>query len=277
MHNPVSLLRQGIYSADWIKEFYDQANIWWGPDPQDLGVHTARVNTVHRLCGPEPMQILELGAGSGHTAAALADAGHSIMSVELSPRRAAIAQQLADLPHRGSMTVLEADFFDVDLPGKYDLICCWEVFGLVTDTDQRRLLKRMSQEWLTTDGCVLMDVYNPYKPAREAGKEWRLGALDGVPGSVEMIERCHFDPLQSRWIDEWIPVAMPEKALAQAIRCYAPADFSLLLGGTGLTLRRIEVDGIQLDIFSERIATSSPLLETWSYFVQLIPENPGPA
>ncbi len=115
-----------------------------------------------------------------------------------------------------------------------------------------------------------MDVYSPVRPARDAGTERRLHPLTGVPGSVEMINRCHFDPLHSRWIDEWIPVAEPAKALAQTIRCYTPPDFLLLLGCTRLAMRHIEVDGQELDVKANAIATSSPLMNAWCYLVQLI-------
>ena len=32
-----SLLRQPDYSQDWVKDFYTQAGIWWGNDPQASG------------------------------------------------------------------------------------------------------------------------------------------------------------------------------------------------------------------------------------------------
>ena len=226
-----------------------------------------------RLRGPGPKRILELGAGPGATAAAFADAGHTVVAVELSPQRAAFAHALAQSPRAGSLTVLEADFYTVALDGPFDVVCCWEVFGLGSDADQRRLLRRIAQEWLAPDGCVLVDVYNPIRPARDAGATERLAPLAGVPGSVEMVERCHFDPVHCRWIDEWEPTAAPEQALAQAIRCYTPADLLLLLEGTGLTLRHIEVDGETVDWNSNRITTAGPLMTAWSYLVLLRRES----
>ncbi len=62
-----------------------------------------------------------------------------------------------------------------------------------------------------------------------------------------MIERCQYDPLQSRWIDEWIPVHNPDKALAQTLRCYTPADLMLLLEGSGLQLEMVEIEGQVVD------------------------------
>ncbi|MBU0491173.1 MAG: hypothetical protein KKA73_14120 [Chloroflexi bacterium] len=98
----------------------------------------------------------------------------------------------------------------------------------------------------------------------------RLSPLHGVPGSVEMVERCHFDPVQCRWIDEWQPTSAPDQALAQPVRCYTPADLLLLLEGTGLALARIEVDGEAMDVTANRITRSGLLMEAWCYLAQLV-------
>jgi len=164
---------------------------------------------------------------------------------------------------------LEADFYTVELAGPFDMVCYWDGFGVGSDRDQRRLLSRIAREWLAAGGIVLIDVFHPARFARHAGTEEILPPLKGVPGSVEMRHRCHFDPMLCRWIDEWEPTAAPEKALAQSVRCYTPADLRLLLQGTGLELIRIEVDGQGLDIEEERITLSGPLLETYSYLAQL--------
>jgi phospholipid N-methyltransferase len=264
-----SLLDQGTYTLDWIKDFYTQAGEWWGEDPQASDVHPTRVKMVKRLCGNGIKNILELGAGTGVSAAALADAGYHVTTVELSPSRAEYAKRLAEIPRLGSLDIIEGDFYTVELKKAFDVICCWETFGLGSDTDQRRLLKRIANEWLGPGGCLLMDVYSPVRPAREAGTERRLSPLKGVPGSVEMVNRCQFDPIHCRWIDEWIPVQEPEKALAQAIRCYTPADLLLLLEGTGLAVKHVEVDGQELEIVSNQIALPSPLTNAWCYLVQL--------
>ncbi|MBN1146563.1 MAG: class I SAM-dependent methyltransferase [Anaerolineales bacterium] len=265
---PKSLFQIGKYSQDWVKEFYAQADTWWGADPGAY-LYPTRIRTFERLCGQEPKRILELGAGSGGFAAALADVGHSVVAVELSP---AIrhALELAKAPREGSLTSLEADFYTVVLEGRFDVVCCWECFGIGSDADQRRLLKRIARDWLAPGGCALLEVYSPFRATREAGSETLLPPLEGVPGSVEMIERCYFDPVQSRWIDEWQPTAEPERALAQAIRCYTPADLLLLLEGIGLALKRVEVDGQQVDFASNVITISGPMLEAYSYLAVLV-------
>lgn len=266
---PVSLLRSGSYAADWVKGFYTQAGIWWGDDPQDQGTHTARVATVERLCGPGPHRILDLGTGSGRTAAAYADAGHDVVGVELNPTDVGYAQSLLGAPRKGTLSIIEGDFAAVALEGRFDIITWWQGFGLGLDADQRRVLRRIADEWLAPAGSALVDVYNPVWAARNAGKVYHLDALEGVPGSVAMTERWTYDPIFCRWTDEWEPVDEPAKALAQTIRCYAPADLLLLLEGTGLAPLRLEVDGAEIDVFSNRISAGGPLMEAWAYLALL--------
>lgn len=270
---PVSLLRRGRYSRDWVKDFYDQAGIWWGAQSDNPADDLERADAVERLCGPGVKRILELGAGAGRTAAAMAARGHAVAAVELSPMRARQARELLGVPRPGALTIVEADFYTVELAGRFDVVCYWDGFGVGSDADQRRLLQRIAQEWLAPRGSALLDVASTAWAARHAGAEERLAPLPGVPGSVEMLRRWRFDPVHCRWIDEWQPTADPGKALAQAVRCYTPADFRLLLGGTGLALKRIEVAGQEVDWASDAISTSGPLAEAYSYLVQLAPDR----
>jgi SAM-dependent methyltransferase len=266
-----TLLKQSDYSREWVKDFYTQTGIWWGADPHPPGAHEERVKTVERLCGPGSKRILDLGSGGGCTAAALADYGHSVVGVELNPTDSAYTRELLKTPRKGSVTFLEADFYTVELEGKFDVVTCWQAFGIGPDSDQRRLLERIAHEWLAPGGCVLLDVYNPAGPARDHGREWRLAPLPGVPGSVEMIERCHYDPVHGRWIDEWQPVANPENTLAQTVRCYTLPDLVLLLEGTGLCLKYAEIEGEAIDVTANvRLADKGYFRNDYNYLVQLV-------
>lgn len=261
-----ALLPSGSHASAWANAFYTRAGIWWGADPHDdPAVHTARADTVTRLCGPGPHRILELGAGSGHTAAALADAGHTVVAVEFNATGVAYAQALLAPPRPGSLSFIADDYYSVQLAGRFDVVCWWEGFGLGTDADQRQMLRRIASEWLTPNGCALLDVYNPTYPIRQAGRAVELDALPDVPGSVAMVERTHFDPIYSRWVDEWQPVAAPEDTLAQSIRCYSPADFLLLLEGTGLALQHLEFAGETVDVATQCLHLSPDLLNMWGY------------
>ena len=86
-----------------------------------------------------------------------------------------------------------------------------------------------------------------------------------------MLERCHYDPVQGRWTDEWQPTANPEHALAQTLRCYTPADLLLLLEGTGLRLKSIEIAGEAIDVTANRrMINASWFARDYNYLVQLV-------
>ena len=264
---PISLFQRGIYSQEWIRDFYIQAGKWWGPEIN--GLEKLRTATIERLCGKGIKRILELGAGAGLTAALMADDGHHVVAVELSPVYVNYAREHLKTPRTGTLEIVEGDFYTVELAGRFDVVCYWDGFGVGSDADHRRLLQRIARDWLAPDGSVLMDVFSPVKPLRDADTTVQLEPLAGVPESVKMNRRCHFDPLNCRWIDEWEPVDEPGKALAQTVRCYTPVDFLLLLEGTNLRLKHLEVDGEALDFKSGSIVTGGPLMEVYSYLVQL--------
>lgn len=269
-----SLYQQGSYSQDWVKDFYTQAGIWWGDDPQAVGTHTERATIIERLCGKGKKRILDLGAGPGRTAAHLTDLGHDVVAVELNPTDAEFAKQLLQVERAGKLEYLQADFYSVELSGKFDVITCWQVFGIGSDTDQHHLLRRIADDWLAPGGSVLVDVYHPVGPMRDSGKEWHLKPLAGVAGSVEMIERCHYDPVHACWIDEWQPVEKPENTLAQTIRCYTPADLLLLLEGSGLRIQHLEIEGEVLDLNSNQLVIGKDWFKRdYSYLVQLVREE----
>jgi len=273
MNTTHSLLKSGRYGADWVKPFYTQAGIWWGAEPHDSAEeHIKRVECVQRFCGDGKLRILDLGCGSGNTAVAFAEAGHDVVGVELNPTDIGYARSLLHKHLPGTLLILEGDYNLVKIDGKFDLVTWWEGFGLGSDADQRRMLRRIAQEWLKPGGCVLLDVYLPSRPARHAGEAIELDALENVAGSVDMIEKCHYDVINARWIDEWQPTQDPDNALAQNLRCYSPADFLLLLEGTGLEMSHYEIENQQFQIseLGEKIQIDPTLLEAWAFLAQLV-------
>ncbi|MBW6475315.1 MAG: hypothetical protein K0B14_19465, partial [Anaerolineaceae bacterium] len=94
------------------------------------------------------------------------------------------------------------------------------------------------------------------------------------PGSVEMIERCHYDLVHAHWIDEWQPVEHPDDTLAQTIRCYTPADLLLLLEGSGLKIQHLEIEGKVVDMYSNQSVTGKEWFKRDnSYLVKLVEEE----
>ena len=235
---------------DWVQPFYTQKSEWLRTLglPHTIQTHDrARATTVVRYCPHAHLSVLELGCGDGGTAAALADLGYDVTAIELSSLRAAQAQHFTQVPRKGSLSVVEADFYTLELPNRFDVVCYWDGFGIGTDADQQRLLRRIAHEWLQVDGVALIEVFNPLYWANEAGVERRFAPI-GVSAHYG------FDPLQCRFLERCIPDGDQTKALAQSIRCYTPSDLHLLVKGTGLQIVALEVAGEQV---SEQNTSSS--------------------
>ncbi len=211
----------------WVQPFYALQSRWTANLPtgdDDI----ARLQAIHRHAGSGPHRILELGAGGGQSAFLAATVGHDVTAIELVAERAARARALA--ANARTLTVLEGSFYDVPIDGAFDLVLYWDGFGVGDDADQRVLLRRIAN-WLAPHGSALIDVYSPWFAAASVGREM---AFDGAR------RRYDYEAEGNRWLDTWWPEDAPEQALTQSLRCYAPADFRLLLEGTGLELQGVD-------------------------------------
>ncbi len=177
---PVSLFQQGKYSQEWVRDFYIQAGRWWGPEIN--GLEKLRAAAIERLCGKGIKRILELDAGAGFTAALMADDGHHVVAVELSPIYAGYAREHLHTPRTGTLEIIEADFYSADLADHFDVVCYWDGFGVGSDADHRRLLQQIARKWLAPDGSVLMDVFSPIKPLRDANTTVVISILSTAVG-----------------------------------------------------------------------------------------------
>jgi SAM-dependent methyltransferase len=230
---------------DWVRGFHAQINRWAGsagPATRD----TERADTVERLCGAEPMRILELGAGAGATSLALARRGHDVVAVDFNPPDAEFARGLVPEAGSGSLTVHEADFYGVELPGRFDAVLYWDGFGVGSYDDQRRLLKRIADDWLAPEGRAVIDVFSPDKWSWIAGMLSRYEMRSGDEPVV--LRRCQdFDSVGCRYVDHWWPAGHEDERVTQTLRCYSPADFRMLLEGTGLKAVIFEAAGHPFD------------------------------
>lgn len=245
---------------EWAPAFYARQYEWladddfWSVQPE----HRERAALAMRLAGPPPQRVLELGAGGGQVAAAMADLGVDVVANELLPVAVAQAETLAAIPRPGSLTILPGDFFQIAPPGRFDLVTYWDGFGIGQDEDQRRLLARVAN-WLQPGGRALIEVYTPWYWAEIAGRTMQVGAAE---------RRYGFDADGCRMLDRWQPVGQPDQAVEQSLRCYAPADLRLLLQGTGLQLARATPGGYW-DAGQQLYVPEAPLAAAMSYIATL--------
>jgi SAM-dependent methyltransferase len=254
---------------EWTKEFYTKQVLWGGWParwtPYSLSTLPAAVKrhpaAVARLAGAGPQRILDLGAGPGFTAAALAAGGHRVVAVELVPECLANLRRLAAEVRGGNLHVVEGDFYQLTLPEPFDVVCYFDGFGIGSDAEQRRLLQRIAG-WLTPGGCALIDILTPWYWAAmgqrplASERSWQTGQACG---------RWDFDPEGCRMVGPMWRVEDESHVVTQTIRCYSPADLRLLLEGTGLSLQALE--GYE----NERYDHAVPLAQAMLYLAKLVP------
>ena len=114
--------------------------------------------------------------------------------------------------------------------------------------DQRALLRRVAEEWLTEGGTALIDISNPFVWARWDGDQEHKPTRPEDGYDYDLGELTQFDPIRNRFADTWWATDNPGEKWTQSIRCYTPADLRLLLEGTGLTLDAVLVSGEIVDL-----------------------------
>jgi SAM-dependent methyltransferase len=211
---------------DWIAGFYQKQSEWGLSSSAVRPFHRARAARMEDALGSGPFRVLELGAGAGEVAIAMAERGHDVVAVDLVGERIAAGEGLipADMP--GRVTLHQGDFYTIDIGGPFDVVCYWDGFGVGTDPDQRRLLGRIA-DWIGAQGHALIDIYTPWYAAASAGHGHTFESAAREYG---------FDAAGCRWLDSWWARDAPEDRVTQSLRCYSPADLRLLLEGTGLVL-----------------------------------------
>ena len=77
-----------------------------------------------------------------------------------------------------------------------------------------------------------------------------------------LTELTDFDPVACRFTDTWWEQDQPGQRHTQTGRCYTPADFRLLLEGTGLTLAAACVAGAPIDLSAPHTGHAGLLLKS---------------
>ena len=150
---------------DRFAQFYDA----------DYRHYTDDLPTILELADEGGKLILELGCGTGRVLLPLAQAGHRVTGVDISPALLAVAQQKLRMTDKESqVTLVEADLRTFDLPQKeFAFAFCTSntLMHLTTQADQLAVL-RNAHRHLAAAGLLLLDLFNPDLP--------RLLAVNGL-------------------------------------------------------------------------------------------------
>ncbi|VAW36329.1 N-methyl-transferase-related protein [hydrothermal vent metagenome] len=244
---------------EWVQSFYEKqakwSGIYWG---DVLDIHREKVLMVQDFIGNNGEQVLELGAGGGQHAIALAELGYKVRAAEIVPELAQHIRDLARQRRDVEVKVIEGDFYQVEIPYQFDAVCYWDGFGVGTDDDQRQLLKKIAK-WLKKGGYAFVDVYTPWHAAKSSGYRTRVG---------KALRQYEFDAEQCRWLDHWWLEGEGKQKIMQSLRCYSPADLRLLLEGNGLEVVKT-ISGGMMDYEQGRFLSKASLHEAMWYLAVL--------
>ncbi|MEW6403127.1 MAG: class I SAM-dependent methyltransferase [Chloroflexota bacterium] len=253
---------------DWIKSFYAAAAEWWGVSWYDGENLDSRLDIVKKYASEKDKRILELAAGTGETAAYFCDHGYSVLAVDICHKN--IELMLSIQKERPHLQIMEGDFLKIHIQEQFPTVCMFESFGFGSDQEQQRLLRRISGDWLTPNGVLILDVYHPVGPIGADGTKRELDKLENIPGSVDMTEYSYYDPIKSRWIDIWEPRNDKESAKTQSLRCYTPADFILLVENCGLSIEKMLYNGQEFDYETTEVVSDDLFNDDRNYSYTVI-------
>ncbi|WP_349269786.1 tRNA 5-carboxymethoxyuridine methyltransferase [Mycolicibacterium parafortuitum] len=132
--------------------------------PPLFGTHPdARVTTLAaEIPDPTTARVLDIGAGTGRNALALAKRGHPVDAVELTPKFAEILREEA-YKHLLSVRVIDRDIFESldDLQQDYQLIILSEVVSDFSNLEQLRAVFELAAECLAPGGRLVFNVFMP--------------------------------------------------------------------------------------------------------------------
>lgn len=242
---------------DWVVPFYarqdELSRVYTGtrePQQQDRD----RAEYITKILDGQKGKVLELGAGGGLSALAAAQSGHQVTAIELVAQAAAHARRLSLDAAPGTMHILEGSFYTVELAEQYDVVCYWDGFGVGTDEDQQRLLRRIAS-WLKPEGRALIDINTPWYWANVAGQRMVTATF---------VREYGFDADGCRLLDQWWAPEQEGERVTQSLRCYSPQDLRVLVKETGLTLEHI-VAGGAVDYAANVYHPQVPLSQAMQY------------
>ena len=253
---------------DWVRQHYaDQSRVFGRAGVTDRHREIARRLLRHAGALPSPARLLELGAGACGLAGAMAELGHEVLAVEFNPEDIERARGFIQEHEVGGLRLVEADFYRVELEGRFDLVYYWDGFGVGDDADQRRLLDRIGTDWLADAGCALIDVFSPWRWQDRSGEVQPIPGNDGRSWSRKVV----FDAVTSRFRDFLRPDGEPGPVYSQTLRLYSLPEFRLLCEGTSVEVAAFyTVDGDEIDTTVEDEAISERLRATTGYLAKLV-------
>ena len=244
-------------TKSWVKPFYRKQFELLNNDIESEMEENLRlqVKEVKEQVGYKFYTVLDLGAGTGVLARALAKQGIQMTTVELVPELVEFAKaRSTDL-----ITSHCGDFYTINLPLQYDVVSYFDGFGVGTDEEQLRLLTRISK-WMKDEGCAVIDIYQPVYWQKVSGREMR----------VDQAFRIYdYEVETKRMLDSWWHPDYPDDVVTQSLRCYTVQEITDLCEQADLQIVGIFPGGamdFEEWIYSEKVSLQKCL----SYRIKVV-------
>lgn len=229
---------------EWVTQFYKQQFLLSQSNLKEASqsVYLQEVARIHEQMGKPYKKVLELGAGNGGLANAMASQGRDVTSIELVQELATFAKTNSS----ASVNIICGDFYTIDVKGLFDCVLYIDGFGVGEDADQLRLLKRI-YHWLNNDGYALIDIYEP--------NYWRQVYRGEIVlnDDSSLFRKYDFDEKALRFTDTWWHKDNESDKYMQSLKCYSPKCIYELC-----QLANLEVVGY--------FPNGAMNFETWSYY-----------
>ena len=202
---------------EWASQFYKQQFLLSEVKIEETSqsVCLQEVVRIQEQIGKSFHKVLELGAGYGLLANAMASQGRDVTSIELVQELVTFAKDNSLAP----VHILCGDFYEINLKDTFDCILYIDGFGVGEDADQLRLLKRI-YHWLNNEGYALIDIYEP--------NYWRqVYRGEIVLNDDSSVFRMYdFNEEALRFTDTWWHKNNDSEKFTQSLKCYSPQCLS---------------------------------------------------
>lgn len=248
-----------------VAETFDRFARFYDADYRD---YTDDIPAILDLAAEAGDPILELGCGTGRVLLPLAEAGHTVTGIDISPSLLNVMHSKKQFTHHASLITLhEADLRTFDLPEKNFAFafCTSNTLMHLTTQEDQLLVLRNTHRHLAPGGLLLIDLFNPdltrllaISGVQEFADHWKdeeTGA-QVVKWSVRTLDWA--EQIQDTLFiyEEVLPDGLVRRTLCPfALRFLWQSEAELLLEKAGFTVEGIwgDFDGNPYEMGSEHL------------------------
>ncbi len=199
----------------------------------------AQVDFLCKLCNlGAGAKVLDLGCGVGRHTILLAERGHEVTGIDLSPRLIKRAREVWSErnPERAGPLFAPGDMRWPPVAGPFDAVIMLDVtLGVFEeDVDHVRTLAA-ARERLNSGGSLVLELFNPYFWAHhQVTRHHPAGSL--VP-DVDVVRTYRFNPVEGRLIDQvnFFDETGRHRVPDQRLRVWTPPELGALLSAAGFS------------------------------------------